>query len=202
MSGLFNSERIREALVELGSRLDAQGHRADLYIVGGAAMALAFDRTRVTRDIDAVFAPKTVVYDVARAMAEESEDLDQNWLNDAVKGFLAKTEDDDATVFLEEKGIRVLVASPRRLLAMKVFAARADRDRDDILSLCSHIGVTSIQEVLDLTTGLYGDLLTPKSKFIVIELLQDILPMGGHRQRTSMAENAFSLDYQAGDCCW
>ncbi|HAA79003.1 MAG TPA: hypothetical protein DCE05_01550, partial [Microbacteriaceae bacterium] len=70
MSGLFNSERIRKALVELGSRLDAQGHRADLYIVGGAAMALAFDRTRVTRDIDAVFAPKTVVYDVARAMAE------------------------------------------------------------------------------------------------------------------------------------
>ena len=110
-------------------------------------------------------------------MAEESEDLDQNWLNDAVKGFLAKTEDDDATVFLEEKGIRVLVASPRRLLAIKVFAARADRDRDDILSLCSHIGVTSIQEVLDLTAGLYGDLLTPKSKFIVIELLQDILPM-------------------------
>jgi hypothetical protein len=177
MSGLFSSERIREALVELGSRLDAQGHRADLYIVGGAAMALAFDRNRVTRHIDAVFAPKTVIYDVARAMAEESEDLDQNWLNDAVKGFLAKTEDDDATVFLEEKGIRVLVASPRRLLAMKVFAARADRDRDDILSLCSHIGVTSIQEVVDLTAGLYGDLLTPKSKFIVIELLQDILPM-------------------------
>ncbi len=177
MSGLFSSERIRAALVELGSRLDAQGHRADLYIVGGAAMALAFDRNRVTRDIDAVFAPKTVVYDVARTMEEESEDLDQNWLNDAVKGFLAKTEDDDATVFLEEKGIRVLVASPRRLLAMKVFAARADRDRDDILSLCSHIGVTSIQEVLDLTAGLYGDLLTPKSKFIVIELLQDILPM-------------------------
>jgi Nucleotidyltransferase of unknown function (DUF6036) len=172
MTGLFSSERIREALLELGSRLDAQGHRADLYIVGGAAMALAFDRTRVTRDIDAVFAPKTVVYDVARTMAEESEDLDENWLNDAVKGFLAKTEDDDARVFLEEKGIRVLVASPRRLLA-----ARADRDRDDILSLCSHIGITAIQEVLDLTAGLYGDLLTPKSKFIVIELLQDVLPM-------------------------
>jgi hypothetical protein len=60
---------------------------------------------------------------------------------------------------------------------MKVFAARADRDRDDILSLCVHIGVASIQEVLDLTADLYGDLLTPKSKFIAIEALQDILPM-------------------------
>ncbi len=186
MSALFSSNRIREALVELGNRLDSQGHRADLYVVGGAAMALAFDRTRVTRDIDAVFAPKTVVYDVAQAMAEESEDLDPNWLNDAVKGFLAKTEDDDATVFLEEKGIRVLVASPKRLLAMKVFAARADRDRDDIVSLCSHIGITSIQEVLDLTAGLYGDLLTPKSKFIVIELLQDILPMEAPPEQDSV----------------
>lgn len=177
MSGFFTRERIREALIELGRRLDARGYRADLYIVGGAAMALAFDRTRVTRDIDAVFAPKTIVYDVARTMADESPDLDENWLNDAVKGFLAETEDEDATVFMEERGIRVLVASPRRLLAMKVFAARADRDRDDILSLCVHIGVASIQEVLDLTEDLYGDLLTPKSKVIAIEVLQDIVPM-------------------------
>jgi hypothetical protein len=177
MSGLFTSEQIRDALLELGRRLDARGHRADLYIVGGAAMALAFDRTRVTRNIDAVFAPKTVVYDVARAMAEESADLDENWLNDAVKGFLSATADDDATVFLEEKGIRVLVASPKRLLAMKVFAARADRDRDDIVSLCTRIGVGSIQEVLGITADIYGDLLTPKIRFIVIELLQDILPM-------------------------
>jgi putative hemolysin len=60
---------------------------------------------------------------------------------------------------------------------MKVFAARADRDRDDILSLCVHIGVASIQEVLDLTEDLYGDLVTPKSKVIAIEVLQDIVPM-------------------------
>jgi len=177
VAGLFTSERITDALIELGRRLHDQGHRGDLYIFGGRAMALAFDRTRVTRDIDAVFAPKMVIYDVARAMAEEYEDLDEGWLNDAVKGFLSQSEDDDATVLMEEIGIRVLVASPRRLLAMKVFAARADRDRDDILSLCSHLGISSIQEVLDLTSGLYGDLLTPKSRFIAIELLQDILPM-------------------------
>ncbi len=177
MGGLFTAQRIREALIELGRRLDEGGHRADLYIVGGAAMALAFDRTRVTRDIDAVFAPKTVVYDVAKAMADESVDLDEGWLNDAVKGFLPEIEDDDAAVLMEEKGIRVLVASPKRLLAMKVFAARADRDRDDIVSLCSHIGIASITEVLDLTASLYGNLMTPKSTFIAIELLQDILPM-------------------------
>jgi hypothetical protein len=30
MSGFFTRERIREALIELGRRLDARGHRADL----------------------------------------------------------------------------------------------------------------------------------------------------------------------------
>lgn len=110
-------------------------------------------------------------------MADESEDLDEGGLNDAVKGFLSQAEDDDTTVLMEKKGIRVLVAPTRRLLAMKVFAARADRDRDDIQSLCSHIGITGIQEVLDLTSGLYGDLVTPKSSVIAIEILQDILPM-------------------------
>jgi hypothetical protein len=53
----------------------------------------------------------------------------------------------------------------------------ADRDHDNTLSLCSHIEIASITEVLDLTASRYGDLLTPKSTFIAIELLQDILPM-------------------------
>jgi len=31
-------------------------------------------------------------------MADESEDLDEGGLNDAVKGFLSQAEDDDTTV--------------------------------------------------------------------------------------------------------
>jgi hypothetical protein len=167
---------ILEKLQELGSRLHENGERAELYIVGGAAMALAFSRDRVTRDIDAVFIPKSRVYEVAAAMANDDENLGPDWLNDAVKGFLPAVEDTEAQVILEHPGIRVLVASPRRLLAMKVFAARVDRDRDDILTLCKETGVTTIEEVLTLTHDLYGDLLTPKSKFLAIELLQDVLP--------------------------
>jgi len=34
---------------------------ADVYIFGGAAMALAYDARRATRDIDAVFHPHGVV---------------------------------------------------------------------------------------------------------------------------------------------
>ena len=113
MAGSFNRDTIVHSLEELGRRLELAGVRAELYIVGGAAMALAFARDRVTRDIDAVFVPKTRVYDEAKAMALEDDTLGPDWLNDAVKGFLPSIEDSEAQVILEGPGIRVLVASPR-----------------------------------------------------------------------------------------
>lgn len=60
---------------------------------------------------------------------------------------------------------------------MKLFVARVDRDRDDILKLCQQANIRSITEVLELTQELYGQLLTPKSKFLTRELLQDYFPM-------------------------
>lgn len=53
------------------SRLVRRGVVADLFIVGGAAMALAYDRTRVTRDVDAMFVPHGVVIEESRAVADE-----------------------------------------------------------------------------------------------------------------------------------
>jgi Nucleotidyltransferase of unknown function (DUF6036) len=38
-----------------------RGIRADLYVVGSAAIALAYDDRRSTRDIDTVFVPKAVL---------------------------------------------------------------------------------------------------------------------------------------------
>jgi hypothetical protein len=60
---------------------------------------------------------------------------------------------------------------------MKVFAAKVNRDRDDILALCELAGISTMSEVLDMTYEPYGELLTPKSRFLTTELLQDTLPM-------------------------
>jgi hypothetical protein len=140
----FTREEIVGALEELGRRLELSGERVELYIIEGAAVALAFARGRVTRDIDAVFVPKNRIYEVAAAMAEEDTSLGPNWLNDAVRSFLPSVEDSHAQVIMDSPGIRVLVASPTRLLAMKVFAARVDRDRDDILALCELASISTI----------------------------------------------------------
>lgn len=58
-----------------------------MYVVGGAAVTLAYDTRRSTRDIDAVFEPKAPVYQAAAEVAEQLG-LPPGWLNDAVKGFL------------------------------------------------------------------------------------------------------------------
>ncbi len=76
------------ALTALGRRLADRDVVGELYVVGGAAIALAFDERRATRDIDAVFEPKLIIYQEAAVVAGELG-LPAGWLNDGVKGFLA-----------------------------------------------------------------------------------------------------------------
>ena len=68
---LLDRASIQDAFRRLGDRLVRRGVVADLYIFGGAAMALAYDARRSTRDIDAVFQPDGIVLDEARAVADE-----------------------------------------------------------------------------------------------------------------------------------
>jgi hypothetical protein len=133
MSTGLGPEDIRALLDDLSAELAARGARAELFLVGGAALAVAYDATRATRDLDAVFVPTDVVRQAARAVAEH-RGLTEDWLNDAVKGFLPGP-DPDAQRFYSSDSLIVDVASPRYLLAMKLFAARAEIDADDIILL-------------------------------------------------------------------
>jgi hypothetical protein len=52
---LLDRAALEDVFHKLGDRLARRGVIADIYVVGGAAMALAYDARRSTRDIDAVF---------------------------------------------------------------------------------------------------------------------------------------------------
>lgn len=155
-------------LRELAGRLHDRGVEAEMYVVGGAAIALAFDERRSTRDVDAVFEPKQIVYEVAREMAGE-RDLPPGWLNDAVKGFLAG-DDRDAICVLELPGLRVSTASPRMLVALKVLAHRVGEDETDLRLLAADMGLRSAAEVLAVAEDVYGDRLDAAARFFVEEL--------------------------------
>lgn len=159
---------IVDALTALAEELQERGISGEMYVVGGAAIALAFDERRATRDIDAVFEPKAAVYEAAAAVADR-RGLPAGWLNDAVKGFLAG-EDPDAAPVLELPGLRCLAASPRTLLALKVLAHRVGEDEDDVRLLAGRLGLTSAAEVLTVAEATFGDRLDPAARFFVEEI--------------------------------
>jgi len=157
-------------LTELGAELDAQGVRAELFIVGEAAMALAFDARRLTADVDAVFEPKSKIAAAARVVAARHEELAEDWVNDAVKDFLPG-EDAAQKVILEVPGLRALVPSPEYLLAMKVQASRVDRDEDDIRFLANLVGLHGASEVLNVVERFYPrSRILPKTQFFIEQI--------------------------------
>ena len=54
-------------------------------------MMLAYDRKRVTRDVDAIFYPSSKIQPLIRKVALEYE-LPEDWINDEVKQFLGTRE--------------------------------------------------------------------------------------------------------------
>lgn len=161
-------DEIVAALTALGARLSERGIEGEVYVVGGAAIAMAFDARRATRDVDAVFEPKQEVYAAADEVGVEMG-LPPGWLNDGAKGFVAGPDDQASTV-LEVPGLRVLVASPRILLAMKVLAHRIGEDDDDVRLLARALGLSDAAAVLAVAEAVYGDRLDAAARFFVEEL--------------------------------
>jgi hypothetical protein len=54
---LLGRAELERAFTLLGERLARRGVVADIYVVRGAAIALAYDAKRVTRDVDALYLP-------------------------------------------------------------------------------------------------------------------------------------------------
>ena len=165
----FSKSRILAALHALADELGRRNVKGELFIVGGAAMALAYSSRRSTRDVDAIFEPKSAIYEAARTVAEE-EGLPEDWLNDAVKGF-APGGDPDRRLIFSAPSLEVAVASPEYLLGMKLLASRVDQDVDDIRTLYGMCGFTTAEEGMALMQRLYPTRPLPaKTKFLLEEL--------------------------------
>jgi Nucleotidyltransferase of unknown function (DUF6036) len=149
----FTRAKILEALQALGDELTRQGVRGQIFIVGGAAMALAYSTRRVTKDIDAVFEPKSTIYTAAATVADELG-LPEDWLNDAVKGYMPGNDENPRPV-ADIHGIEVTTASARYLLAMKLMAMRFGEDDEDIETLLRECGMHSAGEAIDLLKHIY-----------------------------------------------
>jgi hypothetical protein len=156
MSDLLDRDALLELLADFARRLDARGITLEIYVVGGTAMVLAYDRDRLTHDIDATWDTSIDVSSEIEAIALD-RGLPRDWLNDRVRPMLPLVVDQDRLEALDLPGLRVSVASPRHLLAMKARAARDARDLDDIILLCQHLGITSVDGVIAIAAEVWGD---------------------------------------------
>src|SRR5579859_849192 len=153
--GLLTRKEILKALERLSEILESRAVKADLYVIGGAAMALAFKARPSTRDVDAVFKRKNEVYKAAAQVARE-QDLPDGWLNDGAKKFLGRLDRRPLPI-LDLPGLRLMAGSPEYLLAMKILADRSDRDRNDLRFLIGLLGVKSMKEIDRLFAEVYAN---------------------------------------------
>jgi hypothetical protein len=169
---MLSRERILDLFAELDEELRRDGIHGDVFIVGGAAMAVAYDARPATRDVDGIWRPSAEVRAAAVRVAARHDDLDESWLNDGVKGFLPGDDPGAQRVVYDGSHLSVSAASPEYLLATKLLASRVARDEDDILLLYRLCGLTTVEQGLAIVDRFYGNRpIEPKVRFYLEELL-------------------------------
>ena len=165
---------IRRLFELLNEELATEDCIGELYLVGGAVMCLTLDARDATRDVDALFKPVKIVRQAAARVASRL-DMPETWLNDAVKGFLSPRGNFDT--YLELGNLRVFVAPPTYLLAMKCAAMRLGeefRDLDDVRYLLRYLNITKVEDALAIVTRYFDeDQLPAKTRLALEELLGD-----------------------------
>lgn len=157
----------------LNEELEREGIEGEVYRVGGAVMCLALEARASTRDVDAFFRPSGAIRAAAARVAARAGGPD-DWLNDAVKGYLGTRGEYDP--WLELSHLRVFVARPEYLLAMKCASMRLGEefhDLDDVRYLLRYLNVAAPEEALEIVTRYFSEAQLPaKTRFALEELLR------------------------------
>ncbi len=175
----LSKEQILSALDALNTHLEKKGVIGELCIFGGATMMLAFDARPSTRDVDAVFVPKSEISEAAALVAVQMG-LPASWLNDGVKGFVTDTGELTNDGMPQWPHLRIFRPSTRYLLAMKCMASRVTGydtggDGEDILKLCKELGFSTSEQVLDVVSNYYpAHLILAKTAFFIEEVIESL----------------------------
>jgi hypothetical protein len=142
-------------------------------------MVLAFTARLTTKDVDAIFQPTQRLRELARRVGAE-QNLPEDWLNDAVKGFVSTRHETTEGGLPQFAHLRLTMPVPEYLLAMKCLAARLGgtsgepSDVADIRFLIGHLKMGSAAAVLDLVAHYYPNREIPvKTQFLIEGLFEE-----------------------------
>jgi hypothetical protein len=138
-SKMFDRSVLEKLFDIINYKLQDRNIVGEIHLYGGAAMLLLFTDRLSTKDIDAIFAPKNIFHDIIKEIEEEQQ-MQKDWLNDAVKGFFSAKSQHKP--YKELSNLRIYVAEPEYLLAMKLISSRLDTpDVSDIKTLINSLEI-------------------------------------------------------------
>ena len=163
----MSREELEQALTRLGQLLRERQVTGEIAVFGGAAMIIGFHFNRRTQDIDAqITEGHGQVTQAAHEVARELS-LPTTWLNEQATAYLS--EHREFSFFRTypsegEYGLRVMMAQPRYLLAMKLLGLRTDRDVPDVVHLARQLKLTTKEQLLSLLQRYYPDERVPAKR--------------------------------------
>ncbi|MCY4221283.1 MAG: DUF6036 family nucleotidyltransferase [Thiotrichales bacterium] len=168
----------KRELFELFDLLSDKLHRrhttARIYIIGGAAIALAYNRSRTTDDVDGRFdTGHGVLIEATREIARE-RGLPENWLNETAVSAIPPAPDRNAKTLYATEHLVITGASAEYLLAMKIEAGR-EKDIDDIGLLVKLLNIQHANDALELHARVLPD---SRKKHQAPELLSRLIEDG------------------------
>ena len=164
----MDRETILQYLQELNQELAMLGVIGEVCLYGGAVMCLVYEAIPSTKDVYAIFQPTQQMRQAIVRIAA-NHNLRNDWLNDAVKGFVVQHPQ---RIFLDAAHLKVYVPEPDYLLAMKTLAARVDTmDRQDIQFLINKLGLTKPEQVFSILEKYYPrQQVKPATQYFIEEL--------------------------------
>ena len=169
-------QEIEGALREVAEVLEERKVRARIAVVGGAAMVLAFRTRFTTRDVDAVFYPPEKVREVAAEVGRR-RGLPESWLNDSAKIFVPPFKEPDWRPLFSAGAVEVVAADALSMLAMKLRAARPQRDLDDVRALLGSTGISTRAAALGVYDEYFPEDPLPERGLAVLDTALELGPL-------------------------
>jgi hypothetical protein len=192
-TAFLTQENLEDAFRELGLKARAADKIVEIAVYGGSALVLTLPGRVATKDVDAVMHHDAAWLRHAVAALAEERGWPSDWLNDGVKGWLSHRDADPDSKPLfktypseDEPGLRVFVASPHYLFAMKCLAMRVGgvddtQDRSDIEELARKIGIATAGQAIEIVSQYYPPSgIPPKTHFGIEEIFSRL--SGSDRQ--------------------
>ena len=168
---MLEKDLIISYLNELNDEIRRMDIKGEVCLYGGAVMCVVYDARPSTKDVDAVFKPVQEMRKAIKRVAER-HNLHEDWINDAVKGFVVTHRQ---RIFLNLSHLKVYVPEPDYLLAMKALSARVDAtDKQDVQYLIKLLNLNTAEEVFSILERYYPhQRIKPATQFFIEELFED-----------------------------